>query len=45
LIHYLQCLPIKLLSIDGVEADDIIAFLSKDLTQDKKNFIRSAEGH
>ena len=37
LIHYLQCLPIKLLSIDGVEADDIIAFLSKDLTQDKKN--------
>ena len=37
LIHYLQCLPIKLLSIDGVEADDIIAFLSKNLTQDKKN--------
>jgi 5'-3' exonuclease len=37
LIHYLQCLPIKLLSIDGVEADDIIAFLSKELTQNKKN--------
>jgi len=37
LIHYLQCLPIKLLSLDGVEADDIIAFLSKELTQDKKN--------
>jgi DNA polymerase-1 len=37
LIHYLQCLPIKLLSLDGVEADDIIAFLSKELTQDRKN--------
>ena len=37
LIHYLQCLPIKLLSIDGVEADDIIAYLSKDLTRNKKN--------
>ena len=37
LIHYLQCLPVKILSQDGVEADDIIAFLSKELTQDKKN--------
>ena len=37
LIHYLQCLPIKILSLDGVEADDIIAFLSKELTKDKKN--------
>jgi len=37
LIHYLQCLPINLLSQDGVEADDIIAFLSKELTKDKKN--------
>jgi DNA polymerase-1 len=37
LIHYLQCLPIKILSLDGVEADDIIAFLSKELTKEKKN--------
>jgi DNA polymerase-1 len=37
LIHYLQCLPINLLSQDGVEADDIIAFLSKELTKDNKN--------
>ena len=37
LIHYLQCLPINLLSLDGVEADDIIAFLSKELTKDDKN--------
>jgi DNA polymerase-1 len=37
LIHYLRCLPVKILSLDGVEADDIIAFLSKDLTKNKKN--------
>jgi DNA polymerase-1 len=30
-------LPVKILSLDGVEADDIIAFLSKDLTKNKKN--------
>ena len=45
LIHYLQCLPVKILSLDGVEADDIIAFLSKELTKDKKNkaYIISAD--
>ena len=45
LIHYLQCLPVKILSLNGVEADDIIAFLSKNLTQNKKNktFIVSAD--
>ena len=34
LIHYLQCLPVKTISIDKVEADDVIAQLSK--TLDKK---------
>ena len=29
LIHYLKCLPIKLISLDKVEADDIIAHLSR----------------
>jgi DNA polymerase-1 len=29
LIEYLQCLPVTLLSISGVEADDVIAFLAK----------------
>jgi len=28
LIHYLKCLPVNLISIDKVEADDIIAYLS-----------------
>lgn len=36
LIHYLQCLPVKVLSIDKVEADDIIAFLSKEISKDNK---------
>jgi 5'-3' exonuclease len=31
LIHYLKCLPIKSLSLDKVEADDIIAHLSQTL--------------
>jgi len=45
LIHYLQCLPVKILSLDGVEADDIIAFLSKEITKDQKNkaYIVSAD--
>jgi len=45
LIHYLQCLPVNILSIYGVEADDIIAYLSKDLTQNKENkvYIVSAD--
>jgi 5'-3' exonuclease len=29
LIHYLHCLPVKLLSIPKAEADDIIAYMSK----------------
>jgi 5'-3' exonuclease len=29
LIHYLKCLPVKTLSLDKVEADDIIAYLSR----------------
>jgi 5'-3' exonuclease len=28
LIHYLKCLPVNLISIDKVEADDIIAYLT-----------------
>ena len=45
LIHYLQCLPVKILSLDGVEADDIIAFLSKEITKNKNNktYIISAD--
>jgi len=36
LIQYLQCLPVKILSMDKVEADDIIAFLSVEMTKNKK---------
>ena len=36
LIQYLRCLPIKILSIDKVEADDIIAFLSTEMTKNEK---------
>lgn len=32
LIHYLKCLPIKLIVLDKVEADDIIAYLTHYLT-------------
>lgn len=45
LIHYLQCLPVKILSIDKVEADDIIAFLSTETTKNKttKAYIVSSD--
>jgi DNA polymerase-1 len=38
LIQYLKLIPVKLISIDKVEADDIIAFLSKELEK-KDNLI------
>ena len=45
LIQYLRCLPIKILSIDKVEADDIIAFLSVEMTKNEKTkaFIVSSD--
>jgi len=43
LIYYLQCLPVKILSLDKVEADDIIAFMATHLseTYDSQVFIAS----
>lgn len=32
-IHYLQCLPVKVGMIDKAEADDMIAFMSKELPE------------
>ena len=45
LIHYLQCLPVKILSIDKVEADDVIAFLSVETTKhpDTRAFVISSD--
>ena len=34
LIHYLKCLPVHLISLDKVEADDIIAHLSRYLVNE-----------
>ena len=45
LIHYLKCLPVNLISIDKVEADDIIAHLSSYMSTkyDSKCIIVSAD--
>ena len=45
LIHYLKCLPVSLISLDKVEADDIIAHLSRYLVNkyDSKVTIVSAD--
>lgn len=45
LIHYLKCLPIKVMSMDKVEADDVIAYISKTLAakHNSKVFIVSAD--
>lgn len=45
LIHYLKCLPIKVLSMDKVEADDIIAYLSTHLANEfnSKAYIVSSD--
>jgi 5'-3' exonuclease len=45
LVHYLRCLPIKLISLDKVEADDIIAHLVRYMadTHDSKCVVVSAD--
>ena len=45
LIHYLKCLPVKTISMDKVEADDIIAHLSDQLStkENAKVFIVSSD--
>lgn len=32
LVHYLRCLPVDILSIDKIEADDVIGYITKRLT-------------
>lgn len=45
IIHYLKTLPVKTVSLDKVEADDIIAYLSSVLPKNKKDkvFIVSSD--
>lgn len=45
LIYYLRCLPIKIISLDRTEADDIIAYISNYLSNkhDSKCYIVSAD--
>jgi DNA polymerase-1 len=45
LMHYLECLPIKVLSIPKVEADDVLACLSQQISSNpnNKSFIVSAD--
>lgn len=37
LVHYLRCLPIKVVSMDRTEADDIIAYLATTLSETKNS--------
>ena len=46
LIQYLKCIPVKTVALDKVEADDIIAYLSKHITSldpENKAFIVSSD--
>lgn len=45
IVQYLKTLPVKIISIDRIEADDIIAHLSSHFSKDEKNisFIVSAD--
>ena len=44
LIHYLQTLPVNILSVDHVEADDVIAFLATEYFKaSRKVFIMSSD--
>lgn len=45
LIQYLKCLPVKIVSIDKLEADDIIAYMAKDMAKEfnSKSYIVSSD--
>lgn len=46
LVQYLKCIPVKTVALDKVEADDIIAYLSKHITSldpENKAFIVSSD--
>jgi len=43
LLRYLEQLPLTLISIDGVEADDVIAYITKQVLVDSKIFIMSTD--
>ena len=43
LLRYLEQLPLTLISIDGVEADDVIAYVTKQILIDSKIFIMSTD--
>lgn len=45
LIHYLKCLPVKIVAIDKNEADDVIAYLAVYLAEkyNSKNYIVSSD--
>ena len=37
LVHYLKCLPVATIAVDKAEADDVIAYAAKRITQSKPN--------
>ena len=43
LVKYLEQLPVTLVSIDGIEADDIMAYISKQLLKDSDIFLMSTD--
>jgi 5'-3' exonuclease len=45
LVQYLKCLPVKIVSIDKLEADDIIAYMAKDMAKEfnSKSYIVSSD--
>ena len=43
LAQYLETLPVSIYSIDKVEADDVIAYICKQVLKDSKHFIMSSD--
>jgi DNA polymerase-1 len=43
LVQYLDCLPITCLSIDNVEADDVISYVARETDNNHQNFIMSTD--
>ena len=43
LVKYLEYLPITLISIDGIEADDVMAYISQQVLDDSEIFLMSTD--
>ena len=43
IVEYLECLPLTIINMDGIEADDVIGYCSKHIFRDSKTTVMSTD--